>query len=78
MIRRGIKPSVSRRTFFVLGGKYGDCIKKISEKLKKSSTIAVFNDLYYMCVESKKTNIPLVGKKKTRLYIGRVFCSIKF
>ena len=37
-------------------------LQKISEKLKKTPTIEVFNDLYYMCLEAKKTNIPLATK----------------
>ncbi len=37
-------------------------LQKISEKLKKTPTIEVFNDLYYMCLETKKTDIPLATK----------------
>ena len=32
---------------------------KIAEKFKKTPTIQVFNDLYYMCLETKKTDILL-------------------
>ena len=34
----------------------------ILEKIKKTPTMRVFNDLYYMCLETKKTNIPLATK----------------
>ena len=34
-------------------------LQKIAEKLKKTPTIEVFRDLYYMCLETKKTNVPL-------------------
>ena len=37
-------------------------LSKILEKLKKTPTIEVFNDLYYMCLETKKTDIPLATK----------------
>ena len=37
-------------------------LQKISEKLKKTPSIEVFNDLYYMCLETKKTDIPLATK----------------
>ena len=37
-------------------------LEKISEKLKKTPTMRVFNDLYYMCLEAKKTDIPLATK----------------
>ena len=35
---------------------------KILEKLKKTPTIEVFTDLYHMCLEAKKTDIPLATK----------------
>ena len=35
---------------------------KIAEKIKKTPTMQVFNDLYYMCLEAKKTDIPLAIK----------------
>ena len=35
---------------------------KILKKLKKTPTIEVFNDLYYICLETKKTDIPLATK----------------
>ena len=35
---------------------------KILEKLKKTPTIEVFTDLYHMCLETKKTDIPLATK----------------
>ena len=35
---------------------------KILEKIKKTPTIEVFTDLYYMCLETKKTDIPLATK----------------
>lgn len=34
----------------------------ILEKIKKTPSIEVFNDLYYMCLETKKTDIPLATK----------------
>ena len=34
-------------------------LEKILKKLKKTPTIGTFNDLYYMCLETKKTDIPL-------------------
>ena len=34
----------------------------ILEKIKKTPSMGVFNDLYYMCLETKKTNIPLATK----------------
>ncbi len=34
----------------------------ILEKIKKAPTIEVFNDLYYMCLETKKTDTPLATK----------------
>lgn len=34
----------------------------ILEKIKKAPSIEVFNDLYYMCLETKKTDIPLATK----------------
>jgi hypothetical protein len=34
----------------------------ILEKIKKTPTIQVFNDLYYMCLETKKTDIALATK----------------
>ena len=34
----------------------------ILEKIKKTPSMQVFNDLYYMCLETKKTNIPLATK----------------
>ena len=34
-------------------------LQKIAEKLKKTPKIEVFRDLYYMCLETKKTNVPL-------------------
>ena len=37
-------------------------LQKIAEKLKKTPTMQVFNDLYYMCLETKKTDIPLATK----------------
>ena len=37
-------------------------LEKILEKIKKTPTIGVFNDLYYMCLEAKKTDIPLAIK----------------
>ena len=37
-------------------------LEKILEKIKKTPTIGVFNDLYYMCLETKKTDIPLATK----------------
>ena len=37
-------------------------LSKISEKLKKTPTIRVFNDLYYMCLETKKTDPSLATK----------------
>ena len=37
-------------------------LEKIFEKVKKTPTIEVFNDLYYMCLETKKTDIPLATK----------------
>ena len=37
-------------------------LSKILEKIKKAPSIEVFNDLYYMCLETKKTDIPLATK----------------
>ena len=37
-------------------------LSKILEKIKKTPSIEVFNDLYYMCLETKKTDIPLATK----------------
>lgn len=37
-------------------------LEKILEKIKKTPSIEVFNDLYYMCLETKKTDIPLATK----------------
>ena len=37
-------------------------LSKILEKLKKTPSVTVFNDLYYMCLETKKTDIPLATK----------------
>ena len=34
----------------------------ILEKIKKTPSIEVFNDLYHMCLETKKTDIPLATK----------------
>ena len=34
----------------------------ILEKLKKTPTMEVFNDLYYMCLETKKTDVALATK----------------
>ena len=34
----------------------------ILEKIKKAPSLGVFNDLYYMCLETKKTDIPLATK----------------
>ena len=37
-------------------------LEKILEKIKKTPKMEVFNDLYYMCLETKKTDIPLATK----------------
>ena len=37
-------------------------LEKIFEKLKRTHSLDVFNDLYYMCLETKKTDIPLAIK----------------
>lgn len=37
-------------------------LQKIAEKIKKTPTIEAFNDLYYMCLETKKTDRPLATK----------------
>jgi predicted phage terminase large subunit-like protein len=37
-------------------------LSKILEKIKKTPSIGAFNDLYYMCLETKKTDIPLATK----------------
>ena len=37
-------------------------LSKILEKIKKTPSLEVFNDLYYMCLETKKTDIPLATK----------------
>ena len=37
-------------------------LSKILKKLKKTPTLQTFNDLYYMCLETKKTDIPLATK----------------
>ena len=35
---------------------------KIAEKMKKDPSLQVFRDMYYMCLEAKKTDIPLAIK----------------
>ena len=37
-------------------------LEKILEKIKKTPTMQVFKDLYYMCLETKKTDITLATK----------------
>lgn len=37
-------------------------LSKILEKIKKTPSIGAFNDLYYMCLETKKTDIPLATR----------------
>ena len=37
-------------------------LSKIAEKIKKTPELQVFRDLYYMCLEAKKTDIPLATK----------------
>ena len=39
----------------------------ILEKIKKTPSIGAFNDLYYMCLEAKKTDIPLAIEYLTLL-----------